>query len=76
MRWTNEELQKELIETKKQPKVAGAAYQRAAVQQRLAVIGGAVAGAVNKVELLTKVGFDGQFQCEYHDDDGLSTYLT
>jgi hypothetical protein len=60
MRRTNEGLQKELIKTAKQPKVAGAAYQRAAVQQRFAVIGGAVAGAVNRVELLTQVGFDGQ----------------
>lgn len=60
MQRTNEELQTKLIESTKQPKVASAAYQRAAVQQRFAVIGGAVAGAVNTVELLTQVGFDGQ----------------
>lgn len=37
---------------KSRPSRPSGAYQRAAVQQRFGVIGGAVAGAVNTVELM------------------------
>jgi hypothetical protein len=44
MQQANEDLQKDSIKAKKQPKSQTPAYQRAAVQQRFSVIGGVVAG--------------------------------
>lgn len=63
MQRANEDLQEGSFEANKVAKSnkshqssQSGAYQRAAVQQRFGVIGGAGAGAVNAVELMTKSG--------------------